>query len=326
MNNNSSALRTAIRLSVVHPDGTRDDIVVPAAQSILIGSGAHCDVRLAGLPDVAREHLLIEVRGTELWASARHLHPPPLLHNRPLFEAKLEENRNDEIAIPTGGMGMGSAIRIRASLVAASEGVVLAKKKRRLASTLAMSFALLALPGIAWGALTSGEDGAIAPPPKEHTKLFVEDGSASATCATVAKPGTPSHREEAEALGPRTRDTAVLLREQHPFDVADGLEAVKAFERAADCFRVAGNKAEEAKDAAEQAKQLREEIDYRYAAHRVRLEHALEVGDEETALTETRLLRRLLTGKGGAYVEWLGMLERRLSPSASKSDSTFSLF
>jgi hypothetical protein len=100
-------------------------------------------------------------------------------------------------------------------------------------------------------------------------------------------------------------------------EIADGLAAVDAFGRAAGCFRVAGDDGEAVR-CAEAATSLRREIEEGYAAHRVKLEHALDVDDADTARREVKLPRRLLTGKTGPYVEWLGMVERRLTPAPSE--------
>ena len=60
---------------------------------------------------------------------------------------------------------------------------------------------------------------------------------------------------------------------------------------------------------------LRKRIEDDYRVHRVRVEHALDEGDEKMALVEVRVIRRLTAGRHGAYLSWLEMVDRRLDAS-----------
>jgi hypothetical protein len=88
--------------------------------------------------------------------------------------------------------------------------------------------------------------------------------------------------------------------------------AVPLFERAAACF-TQGRQSELAEDAAAAAKELRARLADDYRVHRVRLAHAVEIGDDKAALKEVRVLRSLTEGKGGGWVEWLAAIDRRLT-------------
>jgi hypothetical protein len=286
----------SIQMWITRPDGAREEVSVQSTR-VLVGSGAHCDIRFAE-PGIAREHLLFEIRGEELYALAKHLDPAPLLRGLPLFQTKIEAT--DEIAVGRG--------RIRAKIVwdVARERVL---DKRRRASSLVLVFALVFLPVIAWAALRSQREAPIGPAPKNVPALF---GEGAKNCMAP----TPA---QADVLARRLRARAVLLREQSPFDAADGIAAVEHFEKAGACFRVA-NLPNEAADAAAAARTLRQDLTSAYAAQRVKLEHALDVGDDETALREARVLGKLLAGKSEPYVDWLRLVQQRLTPAAPTED------
>ena len=57
---------------------------------------------------------------------------------------------------------------------------------------------------------------------------------------------------------------------------------------------------------------LRKRIEADYRVHRVRVEHALEDGDDRGALREVKVLKRMTTGRKGAYIDWLDIVERHL--------------
>jgi hypothetical protein len=289
----------SIQLWITRPDGAREEVSVQSTR-VLVGSGAHCDIRFAEA-GIAREHLVLEIRGDELYALAKHLDPAPLLRGLPLFQSKIESA--DEIAIGRG--------RIRAQIVwdVARERVL---DKRRRVSSLAIVFAIVFLPVIAWAALRSQREAPIGPAPKNVPALF---GETAKSCIAP----TPA---QAEVLSRRLRARAVLLREQSPFDAADGIAAVEHFEKAVVCFRAA-NLPKEADEAAASAQTLRQDLTSAYAARRVKLEHALDVGDNETALREARVLGKLLAGKSEPYVEWLRLVQHRLTPAPTEEWSPF---
>jgi len=289
-----------IQLWVTRPDGGREEWSAPGPR-VLLGSGAHCDVRFAEA-DAAREHLVLEVRGEELYAVARHQDPAPTLRGKPFFQSKVE--RSDEISIGRG--------RVRAQIVwdVARERV---RSKRKRASTLAMLAAILCLPAVAWAALRTDRAVSIGPAPASAPELF----------QATAKPCRAPSPAQAGVLSRRLRARAVLLREQSPFEATDGIAAVEQFEKAAACFRTA-NAPQEADEALAAAEVLRRDLAAAYAARRVKLEHALDVGDNETALREARVLTKLLAGKSGAYVEWLRLVQHRLTPAAESAWEPFS--
>jgi hypothetical protein len=60
------------------------------------------------------------------------------------------------------------------------------------------------------------------------------------------------------------------------------------------------------------ANSLRKELDDDYRTHRMRLQHAVQVTDNETARKEVRTLIEMTEGKEGPYVTYLHVLERDL--------------
>jgi hypothetical protein len=282
-----------IQLAVKRPDGAHEDLVVEATR-VLLGSGAHCDVRIAG-EGAAPEHVVLELRGQALVAVPRHLAPAARSGGQPLLaETTLKDG--DDVSVA------GTRVRARVMVATARKAE---RKTKQLVSMLVFVVGMLALPGIVYAALRQEPGGPLGPAPTEVTALFDQ---AVTTCAVAAP-------DQALVLATRQRGTARVLREQHPFAVADGLAAVTTFEQAAACFTTAGHAADAA-DSAHAAEALRKELDNDYLVHRVRLEHALDVDDAKAAAREVKILRRLTVGRRGAYLDWLGIVERHLEATA----------
>jgi hypothetical protein len=288
-----------LRLEIRRPEGAVEvlDVNLPR---LVVGAGAHCDVRIFGY-GASREHVVLELDGGKLRARACHEggSPPPMLGGRPLVEAELASGA--ELA------AAGTRIRVEIVERAPPAGV----KRSKVLSSAGLMLAVVALPGLVFAALRRPPDPGIAPPPREVTALW--DG-APAQCRATAP-------DQARALGLKLRGLAELERERHPFAIGDGVAAVPTFAAAAACFERAGD----AGDAAAMARAhdaLEARIQGDYLVHRVRLEHALEIGDDATALRETRVLRELTQGRSGAYVDWLAMVERHLDGRATGGASS----
>jgi hypothetical protein len=284
-----------IQLEILRPNGAREDLTVEATR-ILVGSGAHCDVRL-GADAAATEHVLLELRGSALFAIAKHRHPAATSCGKPIVtETQLADG--DDVTV--------GSTRIRAR-VATAVARVAKRKTRKLLSAVGMTVAMVALPGAVYAALREPDARPIGPPPSEVTPLFDKPVSA---CPVT----TP---DQALVLATKKRASARVLREQHPFASTDGLASVVAFEIAGACFTVAARPADAA-DCVRSSEALRTEMSNEYLVHRVRIEHALDVGDTPTAIREVKILKRLTTGKRGAYIDWLGIVERHVQPPAKE--------
>jgi hypothetical protein len=277
-----------IQLEVLRPDGTREELTIQASR-VLVGAGAHCDVRISGT-GAGHEHLVLDLVGREIHAQAKHFAPPPYCEQNPLLNANLGQTA--EIAV------VGTRIRVSAvpSVSREAKG-----KAKRMATSAFLALVVTALPGLVYAALRERGDEPIGAPPSEVTSLFDEQPAA---CPTAAP-------DQANASATTLRAIGELQREQHPFAVADGISAVRSFDTAAACFHRAG-KEREARDVAAARDALRKRIEGDYRVHRVRVEHALEENDHKAALREVKVLRKLTAGRKGAYIDWLDMVERRL--------------
>jgi hypothetical protein len=109
---------------------------------------------------------------------------------------------------------------------------------------------------------------------------------------------------EARAVADEQRANADGARERSPFDPREARSAVKSYEIAAACYRLAQS-AEASADAAQSAKRMREETLLDFRARRVRLDRVLLVNDYELASQDVTVLRALTEGQQGEYAQWL---------------------
>jgi hypothetical protein len=263
--------------------------LVVEAERVLIGSGAHCEIRLP-LDQARVEHVLLELAPAGLFARALSFEPPPTINNVPFTQAPLP---------PGAVLGVtGTQIYVEITEGGAAGPGVQQKKK----SSPALLFALLLmLPAAGYlfivdDAGPAAPKGAKAPPPE----LW---GAPVAQC--------PYPGGQARAYASERMAVADAKRERRPFHVQDGVSAVPVYETAAACFR-AGGDMQSANLADEAAKYLRREMNEDFRTRRVRLEHALQVQDYVSAQKEVRVLLQFVEGKTGDYVQWLANLERQL--------------
>lgn len=275
-------LRFQIRLHT----GQIDQLQVEA-ERVLIGSGAHCEIRLP--VDQARvEHVLIELGPAGIFARALNFEPPPTINNVPFQQAPLP---------PGAVLGVGGC-QIYSELVESGTGTGTAEKKKK--SPMTMIALAIMLPVGAYLALDEGTEPAAKGPPKQIPELW------QAPVATCQFTG-----QQALAYGGEKMAVADAKRERRPFHVQDGVQAVPIYEAAAVCFR-AGGDASSASLAEESAKFLRRDITDDFRTRRVRLEHALAIEDYVSAQKEVRVLLQFTEGKSGDYVTWLSNLDRKL--------------
>lgn len=272
------------------PTGQVEQLSIES-ERVLIGSGAHCEIRLP-LAEARVEHVLIELGPAGVFARALSFEPPPMINNVPFTQAPLP---------PGSVLGItGTQIYIEVDETNALQtGMQTAEKKKSPVMLIAL---LLMLP--AGGYLFLGDDAASAaddqrPQPPE---LW---GPPSPAC--------PHARDRLEAVGyARDRMAAAdAKRERRPFHVQDGIQAVPIYEMAAACFR-AGADAPSGNLAEESAKYLRREMTDDFRMRRVRLDHALSIEDYVSAQKEVRVLLQFIEGKQGEYVTWLSNLDRKL--------------
>jgi hypothetical protein len=152
---------------------------------------------------------------------------------------------------------------------------------------------------VAWMYLSEDDDQRRVEP-QEYPKLW-DQSSASCEKSPV----------EALAFAREKRTVADAKRERRMFHVKDGVDAVPLYETTAACYDKASDKTDG--DAMrEMANALRTELDGDYRTHRMRLQHAMQVNDFETARREVRTLIEMTEGKEGPYVTYLHVVERDL--------------
>ncbi|MGD8608636.1 MAG: hypothetical protein PVH21_15160 [Myxococcales bacterium] len=110
---------------------------------------------------------------------------------------------------------------------------------------------------------------------------------------------------------------ARLRAERYPYDPQDGIESIRDFRRARDCYRSVGA-SNDATGAEAAAAMLQAQIQTDYASARVNLARALQSRRWTVVLAEARWLRRLTHHLGGHdYVEWLESVMGRASARRS---------
>jgi hypothetical protein len=289
---------SGLEFRIQHPDGRAEQLVVDSDR-VLIGSGAHCEIRLPAA-DASIEHVLVTFLGGGVYAQARALSPPPMINGSPFTQATL---------LPASVLGVGK-VQMTINVVEIAETAKVIRKKKE--STSPLTYVLGVAGLIVAYLLQSGyfdpaKDGPGAVP-KEIPPLWA---AAAATCP---------QRAPDQALG-FARDKKVVAegkRERSPFHVQDGVAAVALFETAAACFRI-GEDGGTAKEMDAAAEKLKKSLNEDYRAHQMRLEHALSVSDASTAQREVKTLLAMLAGQAGPYVVWLSNLDRRIALKLGKT-------
>ena len=285
---------SALLIQVRQPSGAVEQLVIDS-ERVLVGSGAHCDIRLA-IDEAALEHLTFKATANGVYVEALSFDPPPTVNGVPFTQGPL----------PAGAIVGVGATQLAVSLTEAAAP----PKKREKTSPVS----IIAFVGILVGSyLTFFAD----PPasedvaPRQAPELFA---------APVTACPQQAAREQLTALARERQASADSKRERRPFYVQDGVLAVPLYEQAAACFQAAGDPGAAAEaTAASQA--LRKDIDLDYRTHRLRLEHFLGVADFPTARREVRTLLQFTEGKHDDYVTWLANLERKLKRKLGRPDT-----
>lgn len=287
---------SGLEFRIRHPDGRTEQLVVDSDR-VLIGSGAHCEIRLPAT-EAAIEHVLVTFLGGGVFATARALSPPPTINGSPFTQAPL---------LAESMLGVGQ-VQMTIGVVEVTENANVIKKKQESTSPMTYLLAAIAVPLSLYIILDDPpNDATTKDRPKEVPSLWA---SAAPACPQRAA-------DQALALARDKRVLAEGKRERSPFHVQDGVAAVPLFKTASACYKNAedGNASREMDAAAERLKKSLEE-DYR--AHQMRLEHAIEVRDLRTAQREVKVLLAMLQGQTGPYVVWLSNLDRRLQLKLGK--------
>lgn len=290
----------SLNFAVRREDGASYTLSVDAARA-LIGSGAHCEIRLPP-EECPVEQLLVEAKQGGVFAEARSLHPPALLNGVPFTAGRI---------LPESTLQIGTS-RISVSLGESSFEAGAQKKAdpARAKNPLIYVLAVIALPLGAYSLL--------APMPAESASLTKLEPPV--LFPRKAEPACPqSGASEALVLADDEHTLADSKRERSPFRVEEGVAAVAHYERASACYQSAGN-AESAKQAKLDADNLKRVIERDFHVHGVRLERALATKQYDRARTEIQVLLGFATGHPGEYANWLMTLDRRIQLKYSSKE------
>lgn len=277
-----------LKFQTRYPNGQVEQLSVES-ERVLIGSGAHCDIRLP-LDQARVEHILLEAHPQGLFVRALSFEPPPTINNVPFTQAPLP---------PGAVLGVtGTQIYVEATEGAGQgQGQDGKKKGSSKISLLAM---LVMLPAV-------------------YMLFFADEDVGTAKQTSKPPPDLwnppitqcPHQQQQALAFARERMAVADAKRERRPFHVQDGVQAVPVYETAAACFRAGGDGAS-AKLAEDAAQFLRREMNDDFRTRRVRLEHALNTQDYVSAQKEVRVLLQFVEGKQHEWVTWLQNLDRQL--------------
>lgn len=279
---------TTLRFQIQHANGRQEQVTVEAERA-LIGSGAHCEIRLP-IDQAAVEHILIQVGAGGVFAQALSFEPAPTIGGVPFTQAPLP---------PDVVLGVNQTQMLVSITGDAVAGGGIGRKEKGKTNPMLIIAAMAGACLVAYMFL-GGDDDVRRVEPQEYPKLWDQG---AATCEK-----SPN---EAMAFANEKRVVADSKRERRMFHVKDGVDAVPLYETAAACYEKAGDKTN-ADAARDTANALRKELDDDYRTHRMRLQHAMGVKDMETARKEVRTLIEMTEGKEGPYVSYLHVIERDL--------------
>ena len=281
-------LTGTFRIVISHPGGRREELSVDA-ERVLVGSGAHCDIRLPhGL--AAIEQLAIDARAGGVFVEARSLDPMPELNGSPFTQGRL---------LPDAVIGIGP-LSLTVELLEIERGATQRKEKQEKTSPLVYAAAVFGFP-LGLYIIMQKPPEAVLRMPTKPPALW----AASAPSCPQAQPAS------ALAFAEQQLTSAESKEERSPFYPEDGVSAVKAFLLASACFKSA-DEPEQAGDTEQAALLLKKRVSDDFHIHQVRLERALSTKNYESARTEVRILRAFLGGALGEYTNWLSVLDRQI--------------
>jgi hypothetical protein len=278
-----------LRFQIRHPNGQVEHLNVEG-ERVLIGSGAHCEIRLP-IDQASVEAVLVQRGSGGVYAQALSFEPPPTINNAPFSQAPLQ---------PESALGVGQ-VQIYVTISDAAGGEAVIAKKQSKTSPMTLVLVAICALGAAYYFLLQDEDKGPSAQPTQVPDLW--DAPVAACPQTAPEQAMARARESAAVADAR--------RERRPFHVQDGVAAVPLYEVASVCFRQGGDQGAAA-ESANRSAALRAEMQQDFRTHRVRLDHLLSVKDWVSARREVRTLLAYMEGKSGDYVTWLSNLDRNL--------------
>ncbi len=288
---------SGLEFRIRYPDGRQEQLVVDSDR-VLVGSGAHCEIRLPAT-EAAVEHVLVTFLGGGVFATARALSPAPTINGSPFTQAPL---------LAESMLGVGQ-VQLLVGVVDIADNANVIKKKTERTSPMTYLLAAIAVPISLYIILDE--------PPADPTSAKDRPSEVPTLWASAAPACPQKATDQAVTFARDKRVIAEGKRERSPFHVQDGVAAVPLFQTAAACFRQGGDGGA-ARDMDGAAARLKKSLEEDYRAHQMRLEHAVLVRDLRTAQKEVKVLLAMLAGQTGPYVVWLSNLDRRLALKLGK--------
>lgn len=280
---------SSLKFTIRHPDGRIETLAVDS-DIALVGSGAHCEIRLPA-DDSSVEQLVVETRPGGVFAEARSMNPPALLNGLPFTQGRL---------LPESFLQIGALeVSVEASQLSQERSTKQAKRTRTSPITYVAAF--IGLPLGFYTVLKPPKESALTKPPEVPALWDTDD---EVTCPQ-------KDPEVAAALAGEDLLRADAKQERAPFSSEDGVASVGLYRRAAACLSVAGD-TEAAASTQAQAERMRQSMSQQFHVHRVRLERSLATQDYDAARKEVHILLMFLHQRGGPYTTWLSNLDRHL--------------
>jgi hypothetical protein len=282
--------QVGLAFRIQHADGRAEQLTVDAERA-LVGSAAHCEVRLDP-ESVGPEHLEVVIANGQVYMTTRGGCRLPMLGGAHLQSGNWQPGQVLELG--------GARLTV---------GVVDLTDRRRPPSP----FWLVApVPFVIFFVtmFVTQARAAVEPPIPPAPPLF---DAPVTTCPTPA--GQP--KDLVGALANEKQRLALAHRERGPFSRADAVEAVTLFEVAAACFKVA-KMPEEERAATSSGTKLRQKLEEEYHVRRVRLEHDYRIQDPIGAGRELAVLIPMTAKRSGPYVQWLAFVDRYVKLETEK--------
>lgn len=266
-------------------------------ERLLIGSGAHCDIRV-GQESAAWEHIRIDEENGALIARVIPDDALAYISGAPFRESVLQDGaviKLEHVAITyqvRNGNEVGGKVR---------------RSKKQETSPLAY-LGLIVIPFIALFILFRDRPAAVLTPPSKAPDPL---GQLVKVCPIRERVGQVAFAEERENM-------AQTKRQRWRFYTRDGVDAVALFEVSAACYRAAGDPRADELDL--YAKGMRSGVEQEFHVYRLRLERALDRGDTRSALAQIRFIEGMLVhvDPEDEYVRWLLIVKRKLEASREK--------
>lgn len=254
---------------------------------LLVGSAAHCDVRLSAT-QVAAEQLFFQLSADG----------SILAHSRdPNTLVSLKGAAFARGIVPEGSSLQIGRLSLVPSVVAARTATA-AKPNQRGSRLRLLAMALLAVVGIV-----------LMKPAKESSAATFMKAPALFDSNPVQC--SEAHSDLALAAVAEWLAEARDLHERSPFAPQSGIQAVELYQRAGACLERFGPRSA-AEEAAQSAADLQRRLELDFHAHRVRLARALEAKNAAAAAREVALVRSFIGDRTGPFSDWLSTLSRKL--------------